>query len=226
MVAATAEKSRPLWMERLDTPAYRVTDAARYAGLRRDAISEWFRRSGPELPHRKRGLPLSYLELIEIAFVASFRSLSVPMCDIRRFKDRLKKVLETEYPFSTLEFRSRGIACLVESSDGLGADPINRLVKISSVRYISWHPVVGDRFAQFDYEYSMVIRWHLAGRQYRVTVDPRFAFGSPMVSGLPTWVIKGRTKAGYSIHEISSEYEIEEVAVRHALAFEESVPDW
>ena len=217
-------------MERLDIPAYRVTDAARYAGLRRDAISEWFRRSGPELPNRPKGLPLSYLELIEVAFVASFKSLRVPMRDIRRFKDRLERALETEYPFSTLDFRYRGTACLIESSDVLGADPPNRLVDALPIKHthgpIAWHPVVRSRLSQFDYEYGMVVRWHLAGRQSRVAIDPRFAFGAPMVSGLPTWVIKGRTKAGYTVHEIASEYRIDEVGVRDALAFEESVPDW
>ena len=129
MVAATAEKSHPLWMKRLETPAYRVTDAARYAGLRPAAISEWFRRSGPSLPHRDRGLPLSYLELIEVAFVATFKSLNVPMRDIRRVRDCLARVLESEYPFSTRDFKSKGLhSILRESSGQLNAVDLRRIV--------------------------------------------------------------------------------------------------
>lgn len=227
MVTSTSEESHPLWITRLDTPGYRVSDAARYAGLSPRAISDWFRRSGPDLPHRERGLPLSYLELIEIAFVASFRSLKVPMRDIRRFKGRLEQFLETDYPFSTREFRPRGIVCLIENSGGLRAGALNRLVNSRPgihIPHIAWHPIVESRFSQFEYDYGVVVRWHLAGRKSRVAIDPRIAFGDPMVSGLPTWVIKGRCEAGYTIQEISHEYEIDEVAIRDALTFEQ-VPD-
>ena len=223
MVAATVEKSHPLWMTRLDTPGYRVTDAARYAGLSPRAISDWFRRSGPDLPHRERGLQLSYLELIEVAFVASFRSLGVPMRDIRRFRELLEQFLETDYPFSTRAFRSRGLVCLLENSGGLRADALNRLVDVRrgiGITHSAWHPVVGSRFAQFDYDYGMVVRWHLAGRKSRVAIDPRIAFGYPMVSGLPTWVIEDRRGAGESLSEISHDFGIELPAIKDALTFE------
>ena len=221
MVAETAEKSHPLWMKRLETPAYRVTDAARYAGLRPAAISEWFRRSGPSLPHRDRGLPLSYLELIEVAFVATFKSLNVPMRDIRRVRDCLARVLESEYPFSARDFKSKGLPSILRESSGqLNAVDLRRIVVFEHRKYVAWNSIVKSRFSQFDYDYGMVVRWHLVGRRSRVAIDPRIAFGDPMVSGLATWVIKGRCEAGYSADEISAEYQIDEADVRDALDFE------
>ena len=79
---------------------------------------------------------------------------------------------------------------------------------------------MGDRFAEFDYEHEIVIRWHLAGRASQVMIDPRIAFGAPTVSGLPTWVILGRYNVGETIPEIAEDFEICESDIRDALAFE------
>ncbi len=51
-------------------------------------------------------------------------------------------------------------------------------------------------------------------------IDPRIAFGAPTVSGLPTWVIRGRYLTGETIADIVEDFEICESAVRDALAFE------
>ena len=76
------------------------------------------------------------------------------------------------------------------------------------------------QFADFDYAHGIVVRWHPAGRRSQVMIDPRIAFGDPTVSGLSTWVILGRYNAGETIPEIMDDFEISEIAVRDALAFE------
>ena len=82
------------------------------------------------------------------------------------------------------------------------------------------HDEENYRFANFDYDHGIVVRWHPAGRYSQVMIDPRIAFGDPMVSGLPTWVIRGRYNAGETIPEIEDDFQISESAIRDALRFE------
>ena len=78
------EKTVEPWMERLHLPGYLVSEAARYVGVHPNTISAWHYRGDPVLPGRTKGRPLSYLELIEVAFVAFFRRLDIDMDVIRK----------------------------------------------------------------------------------------------------------------------------------------------
>ena len=236
MVAATVRKSHPLWLERLDLPAYTVPEAERYAGLHRAEISEWFRaRLEPGPSDSPECATISYLELVEVAFVASFRSMGVPMELIRFANDNLAPMVEAEHklavrlirkhPFAALRFKKIGHGVLEEL---LRSAP-SCVKRKGDFTPTDWPAVLESRFAEFDYhsDYGIAIRWRLAGPDSRVVIDPRVAFGDPMISGsgLATWVIKGSCEAGYTVQEISDEYQIDEIGVRDAIAFEESVPD-
>jgi len=75
------QKSAGWRNRRLYLPAYRFSEAARLAGTAPQTIARWYR--GYEVPgHRMQpvlpsdGSPLlSYLQLVEVAFVATFRGL-------------------------------------------------------------------------------------------------------------------------------------------------------
>jgi len=74
---------------------------------------------------------------------------------------------------------------------------------------------------EFDYEDGGVaVKWHLAGRQSLVLIDPRVAFGAPTVSGIPTWILKGRYQAGESIEDIKDDFRIDDTAIKDAWNFE------
>lgn len=85
---------------------------------------------------------------------------------------------------------------------------------------LAWTSLLGDKFAEFDYEHELAMRWYPAGRDSLVVIDPRVSFGAPVVQGLPTWVIKGRWNAGESMKEISEDFNIPEKALKDALSFE------
>jgi uncharacterized protein (DUF433 family) len=53
-----------------------------------------------------------------------------------------------------------------------------------------------------------------------VVIDPRISFGAPVVSGIPTWVVKGRWEAGENIFDIREDFGLDENDIRHALTFE------
>src|SRR5215469_2757965 len=84
---------------RLYLPAYRVSEAARLANTTAQTITRWYR--GYEAPgHRMRrvlpsdGSPLlSYLQLVEVAFVATFRRLGIKLDALRRAREYSVKTL-------------------------------------------------------------------------------------------------------------------------------------
>src|SRR4029453_19047580 len=111
--------------------AYRVSEAARYAETSAATVARWFR--GYEAPgHRMApgvgrgdGLPpgggrvLSYLELIEVAFVADFRRLGMALARLRQAHDYLRTTFEVAHPFAEVRFRSDGAHLLAPFGEGL-----------------------------------------------------------------------------------------------------------
>lgn len=220
MVAATKDKTVEPWARRLFLPSYRVSEAAKYVGVHANTVSSWHYRRSPVLPGRNRGKPLSYLELIEVAFVAFFRRLKVSMKRIRAARDYVAKNIEREYPFASLQFKTEGLHILMEYHQFDPSARWDQLVVTDSHGQLAWEELMGNRFVEFDYEDEVAMRWHLAGRDSQVVIDPRIAFGAPMVSGLPTWVIRGRYESGETVPEIVEDFDITESAIYDALAFE------
>lgn len=245
MATATMDKTVERWMRDLYLPAYRVSEAAKYVGVHPNTISSWHYRGDPILPGRARGRLLSYLELIEVAFVAFFRRLDIDMDVIRKARDyrnfakydeprndgtipngrnHSARDIEKRYPFASLRFKTEAIRILErEYKSNSSVNDIEQFVSPNSDpwgRTDSGRVEENYQFAEFDYAHGIVIRWHLAGRDSQVMIDPRIAFGDPMVSGLSTWVILGRYNAGETIPEIMDDFEMSESAVRDALAFE------
>ena len=266
MATATMDKTVEPWMRRLYLPAYRVSEAARYVGVHPNTVSSWHYRGDPILPGRTKGRPLSYLELIEVAFVAFFRRLKIDADHIREARNyinastsemgydsvrpseirdcprrfdlvqppatsvedqKVKGVhkysvrnIEIEYPFASLRFKTEWLHILMgyrkfDSS-------AQKWAYLTGRETLRFSDQIDNRkqFADFDYDHGIVVRWHPVGRESQVMIDPRIAFGDPMVSGLPTWVIRGRYTAGETIPEIEDDFVISESAILDALHFE------
>jgi uncharacterized protein (DUF433 family) len=158
--------------------------------------------------------------LVEVAFVAFFRGVGIPMYRIRAARDYIATNFGAEYPLTEHQFKTEGMHVLMDYNQ-FDYDPnIERIVVADLHGQLAWSELMGNVFAGFEYEYEMALRWHPATRDSLVVIDPRIAFGGPMVEGLPTWVIRGRRIAGESIDEIISDFGISEKAIRDALRFE------
>jgi uncharacterized protein (DUF433 family) len=79
---------------------------------------------------------------------------------------------------------------------------------------------VAELLGLFDYEYGIVLRWHIAGRESAVYLDPRVNFGQPTAQGIKTWVLAGRRRGGETIPSIMADFVVKEKSVLDALAFE------
>jgi uncharacterized protein (DUF433 family) len=208
------------WFRRLYLPTYKVRDAARYAGTSPQSVANWHYRGDPVLTGRIRKRPLNYLQLVEVAFVAFFRNNGVNMHRIRKTINYLKQNFGNENPLVEYEFKTEGMHILMEYNE-FDPDPnFEKLVVTDRFGQLAWSNMLEGKFAEFDYEYELALRWHPAGRDSLVIIDPRIAFGAPMVCGLPTWVLKGRWNAHETPNEIRDEFGLSEQAVRDGLAFE------
>ena len=227
MPSATIEPGVEPFRRRLYLPAYRVSDAARYARTATGTVSYWHRRGGdlgPALPEREKRRPLSYMQLVEVAFVAFFRNLNVSLQRIRRARQYAAQNLNSEYPFVEYRWKTEGFHLLMDFDQFEETSDFNVIVADIGGQ-LAWEQLMADKFAEFDYERLTdeywALRWHPAGRQSRVVIDPRIAFGAPMVEGLPTWVIKGRWRAQEDVEEIMGDFDISHEAIVDALRFEE-----
>ena len=235
------------WYNRLFEPAYLVKDAARYSGAHSAAVARWLRRGDLAWWDRARGLPLSYLELVEVAFATYFRSRGVPFGRIREARQDMARDLDSRHPFAEVKFRTDGYHFLV----GYPQHEIGRrsMIRMLDSEQVSsrlfrvptgaegiapafdapdaaatdsgvWSELIEEKSSEFDYEFGLVLTWHPAGRGSSVTIDPRMSFGDPSVSGVATWVIKGRREAGESLEFIQSDYGLPGRALEDALRFE------
>ena len=155
-------------------------------------LASWFRGPRPLVPNRQDRSPLSYLQLVEGAFVASFRAAGVSLQQIRRARDYLSEMFSAEYPFAQLKLKTDGVHILKEMPDGGGLIVANRYGQEG------WEQILSDRIAQFDYQHDLAMCWHLRGRNVPIVVDPRVSFGVPTVRdrGIATWVLANRVRAG------------------------------
>ena len=222
MTTLTSETRVEAWKQRLHIPAYRVTEAARYSQTTPQTVAYWHYKGGalgPALPGKERGKPLSYVELVEVALVATFRRLGISLQRIRRARDYAAKTLDSVYPFAEFEFQTDGHRLFLEMQ-GVEMPEIERIIVADAGGQLGWRPLVAGRFAEFDYEDQLAVQWHVAGRQSPVVIDPRVAFGGPAVQGIPTESLKGRWNAGESLADLQEDFGLSRTDVISGLEFE------
>jgi uncharacterized protein (DUF433 family) len=205
---------------------YRASEAARYAETSAATVARWFRgyatpghRMAPVLGRRGDPPPgagrlLTYLELIEVAFVADFRRLAMPLERLRQAHDYLRTTFAVAHPFAEVRFRSDGAHLLAPFGEGL--------VAADAGGQLAWATPIAQRLEQFDYDDRTVCRWYPRGRARPIAIDPRVGFGAPVVdgTGLPTWAVRDRQRAGESRGAIARDLGLSEQQVEAALEFE------
>jgi uncharacterized protein (DUF433 family) len=216
--------SREPWRARLKLPNYRIKEAARYTGISPRTVSLWH---APDQSSRQRtlsakpdGVALSYLQLIEVAVVAEFRKAGITLAKIREAREYVSKQLRSEYPFADYKFKSDGRELWINYEEVEASSGSGKLLQVTKKGQLTWSDIIG-RLDEFEYEPNgIVVSWHVAGISSPIIIDPRVAFGAPSVSGIPTWVIKGRWDAGEAIDEIADDFGIDEHLAKVAIDFE------
>lgn len=212
-----------LWNARLNIPNYKIRDAARYANLSPQTVASWHSRPKANfkstLSVREKGKSLSYMQLIEVAVVSSFRKAGVSLKKIRNAREFLSNKLEAEYPFAQYSFKTDGKELWMDYAQLEAEAGDKTLLKASDNGQLAWTDIIG-RLQEFEYEKGLAMKWHLAGLDSQIAIDPRIQFGSPSIYGIATWVFRGRWEAGEPLSDIADDFGMPNSAVLEALTFE------
>jgi uncharacterized protein (DUF433 family) len=211
------------WRRRLYLPAYQVSTAAKYAGAKPQTVTYWHHSTtsvGPALPGKEKRARLSYFELVEVAIVATFRELGIPLQRIRRAREYAAMTFEAEFPFAQYRWKTEGMNLLLELKEVEPDTHLDSLIIANKGGQTAWTELVSDKFLEFDYENGVALRWHVAGRDSPVLIDPRISYGAPMVNGIATWALRGRRQAGETIEDLVEDFGLSRSEVLAALTFE------
>ena len=228
---------------RFDLPLYNVSEAARLARVPTNTLRNWLHGYGypsagrmvatrPVVhPTVSQPTALSFINLMETVALAGFRETGVSMQRVRRALEYVGKQMREKHPLANERVLTDGVDLFWEFQTREPTDV--HLVNISRggqkafpeavkryLREVEWGK---DRFAT---------RWWpgavRAGRG-PVVVDPRRAFGSPVVArtGIRTADIFQRFAAGEPLSEIAEDYGLSggkvEAAIRAEARFLEPV---
>jgi uncharacterized protein (DUF433 family) len=165
---------------------------------------------------------LSYLQLIEVGVVAAMRAAGVKLTRIKQAREYLSIHLGSRYPFAEYRFQTDGKDLFVSYDQIEGDQDKDKLLSVNQHGQLSWTEILAQRLREFDYDDNLdtVLRWRVAGVDSPVRIDPRVCFGAPNISGIPTWVIKGRWLSGEGIADIADDYDLIAAEVISALRFE------
>ncbi len=218
------------WFSRLSLGAYSVREAARIAGVSPSTVCRWFNgyrtvdggRRAPVFTSREKGRPLSYLQLVEVAFVATCRRdpLRMPLREIERARAYLSEMFDEPYPFASLRLKAHGPHLLKELEERAGV-PTRLVVADASGQFV-FHEIIRERLLEFEYVHGVAARWHPRGPAVPIVIDPRLAYGHPHLEavGVQTRTLRSRYLVGETIEQISDDFGISPELIDLALRFE------
>jgi hypothetical protein len=226
--------AHPRSAERATEPRYSIPEAASFVARPTSTVRRWTignvrkhrgeaRRDEPLIAvdgdfHDR--IPLSFLNLLELRFLASYRS-RVPLQSIRRALDFVASELDIDRPLLSLEFKVHGKSLFLRFATE-GDD--RYLLNASQRGQLAWPSALDDFIESVDYderEHS-AYRWWPLGRDEPVIVDTLLNGGIPStaLSGVRTNAIAVHRGEGLDVPEIADDVGATEDEVRAALRFE------
>lgn len=216
---------------------YTLKDAARLlqmdGGHRR--LQGWLNgwrgsKSGPVIKRDFEGATISFLDLMEIRFVQHFRRQDVPMQTIRRAAQMLRSDWGERHPLAFANSEKyvtdrRRIFAQAAEQEG-----DRRTWDVASNQYEMWVALenVIAKGVTFDPSSHLATSWQPLRAEFPgVVVDPRMAFGRPVVSGdrpTPTAALFRQWRAeNGNVDQVARWFKVEPSAVDEAVGFELSL---
>jgi uncharacterized protein (DUF433 family)/DNA-binding transcriptional MerR regulator len=215
---------------------YSVPEVARLAGVSASKIRRWVRGSEvgdnnvrrppvieSDYPQLENKTALSFLDLVEIRFVDSFRRHGVSWKSIRTASQKAADLLDTTHPFAKRRFFTDGKEILTRVAEESMEPELLNLVRDQYELNDIVSPLLT---AELDFDdLDLARRWWPRGKQAGVVLDPARNLGKPIVDrcGVPTEVLSHQYKASGSLEAVAEWYEIDVDSVRRAVEFEASL---
>lgn len=219
----------------LSRGVYAPSDAARLAHLdvqrlRRLLAGYSFRaksgaqrRSPPVFRRQNAGTSaaLTFDDLIEILYVKGFRDHGVSMQEIRAVHDEASREFAVSHPFATKQFETDGRR-IFRRFVHLGKESVEDVRLKQQVERVVFDPLMKS----IDHDAltkDATMYWPMS-RSKPVVLDPRYAFGEPVVarSHIPTRVL-AQAAANSSKQTVARWYKVTIDEVDAAIAYEHSL---
>lgn len=203
----------------LTDATYTVAEAAAWAGVSAQTVSNWFRgREGssqtPLFDDRRRArdqeIRLSFLEVSETIVAALLRTHGATMSRLRTAREFTRQQIRCEHPFATEQFKLASGRILLEFEEHAPSrrkeDVLVDFDVQAGQRVLPlYYRTAMDRFEyQDESDYSWAHRYHPYGRAIPLVIDPRFGSGRLTVAGtnIRAEAVFARLNSGYSTSDI------------------------
>lgn len=197
-------------MDRKNTPLLTAREAARHLRMPESTLDAWIiaKPGQPSLIHavspERRGWPrLPFVAIIEAYVLRSLRELGASMDEVRRAAAIVREEFDDEYALASQRIASDGIDLFVRlADDSLLQVKSNQLgireVLADYLRYVTWDDE--GRPAQ--------LRLSQYPDDAAVILDPRFGWGSPVLSGskVPVDAVLQLWRSGEPMADVAAEY--------------------
>lgn len=223
-----------------ETPAYSLTEAARYLQIPRRTVHNWvyghtyetrggMRKARPLIdaaapdPHL-----LSFVNMLELHVLDAIRLVHhVDMRLVRRALDYLRRELGVPHPLADEQMETDGKRIFVWR--------LGQLIDATSWGQVSMSDLLDIRLSRIERDPSgIAVKLFLftrrkpeavdvASREPRaIALDPSIAFGRPVIAGsrIPTIEVAERYKAGDSIEQLMAEYRRPQAEIEEAIRCE------
>lgn len=212
-------------------PRYGFPEAARIIGKPPETIRRWsvghsrkYRgrlatdRPLIQIDGDREQIPLSFLNLIELRFLASYReATSLPA--IRGALNYAARELGVDRPLLEMEFKAHGRELFLRFAE---SDPY--FLNASREGQFAWPAGAEDLVASLDYDEQehAAYRWWPLGKRTPVLLDTRLNGGRPSTaeSGVRTIAIANRAAQGWEPIDIADDVAASVPEVRAALQLE------
>jgi uncharacterized protein (DUF433 family) len=208
-------------MDAFATPLLTARDAARHLRMPESTLDTWIRSQpgGSPLIHavvpERRGAPrLPFVAVVEAYVLRSLRELGAPMDQLRLAAATVRHELGDEYALANRRIATDGVDVFVRLADD----------SVLQVR----HQQLGIREVLADY--LTYVSWDDDGRPTRlrlsqypdaaaVVIDPRFGWGSPVLSEskVPVDAVVQLWRSGEPMADVAAEYGLSTAVVEDVL---------
>jgi uncharacterized protein (DUF433 family) len=167
---------------------------------------------------------VSFTNLMELRFVATFVSAGVGLREIRKIMDEVRETLEHPHPFATRTvFKTDGRKIVAEIARKNGVSIYDLRTKNFEMLSVVMKSLKDD--VTYD-PHGDAVSWRpRPDIAPNVIVHPHFSFGRPVLeqSRIPTGTIAQSVKVERSVSFVANIFEVPEKQVREAVKFEKEL---
>lgn len=164
---------------------------------------------------------ISFHDLLEVRFVQAFRKHGVSLQTIRAASEQARALFNHPYPFTCKRFQTDGRSIFATAMEETGETELLDLAK----RQFAFTKIIEPslyRGIEFGSD-ELASHWYPMPRSKAVVLDPRIAFGKPVVTSgnIRTSILYDAFKAEENKPFVAKLYDVPLSAVESAIRFEE-----